>query len=76
MPWAFAIRPTTSCITRLPAAVDVHEVDPNPATAERGHHRTQRLGGAAGPADHLAEVVRVDPDLEHPALPALDAGRP
>src|SRR3954452_21114033 len=44
--------------------VDVDEVDADAAAAQRRHDRAERLGGAPGATDDLAEVVRVHADLE------------
>jgi hypothetical protein len=52
----------TGCVVDL-----VDQVDADAATADCGHDRPQRLRSATGTADHLAEVVRVDPNLEYPA---------
>src|SRR5688572_32447627 len=72
-PWGRPIRPTTTVSVEglrgslkelCSAPVGVDDVDPEAAPADAGHHLAQRLGGAPAAADDLAEIVRVDPDLE------------
>src|SRR5437899_1300626 len=53
--------------------VHVDEVDADAAATEGAHDGTQSAGGAAVAADHLAEVVGVDPDLED--APAAQGAR-
>ena len=51
--------------TDLPDLAGLQQVDADvPAPGEGADHRPQRAGGAPAPADDLAEVVRVDPDLK------------
>ena len=51
------------------ASVRVDDVDPHATPPIERDHLAQRLGGTAAPADHRAEVVGVDADLE-PLAPA------
>src|SRR6266542_452826 len=53
--------------------VHVDQVDADVAPAEGADDRTQRTRGAPAAADHLAQVVRVDPYLEH--APATEVAR-
>src|SRR5215469_12347141 len=53
---------------QLPDLVDVKQVYPDVTAArERADDRAQRTGGPPAAADHLAEVIRVYPNLEDPA---------
>src|SRR5579859_431688 len=54
------------------AAVDVDDVDANPLAADTGDHLTQRLGGASVAADHPAEIVGMNADLQALASPVVD----
>src|SRR3954451_20178544 len=72
MPWARAMRPTTSCTEWVSAnLVDVDEVDADAAAAEGGHHRAQSARSATATADDLAEVVRVHADLQDLTTPEV-----
>src|SRR6266480_3857227 len=53
--------------------VHVDEVDADAAATESAHDGAQSACGATVAADHLAEVVGVDPHLEHP--PTTEGGR-
>ena len=46
------------------SAIGVDDIDPHAAATDATHDRAQRGGRAAAAADHLAEVLRVHPDLE------------
>src|SRR5215472_15856283 len=53
---------------QLPDLVDVKQVYPDVTAArERADDRAQRTRGPPATADHLAEVIRVHPNLEDPA---------
>src|SRR5262249_2412587 len=53
---------------QLPDLVHVEQVYPDvTATRERADDRAQRTRGPPATADHLAEIIRVHPDLEDPA---------
>src|ERR1700735_287920 len=73
IPCGRPIRPTTSCMA-LADLVSVQEVDTDVGPAGQGaDHGTQGLSGAPAPADDLAQVVGMNPDLQNaaPAQPAL-----
>src|SRR5579863_9696081 len=54
--------------SQLPDLVHVQQVDPDITAARQGaDDGAQRPGGTPAPADHLAQVVGVDPDLQDPA---------
>src|ERR1700722_2094917 len=79
-PCGRAIRPVTSCMASADF-VGVQQIDADVVAAgQRADHRAQGPSGPAAAPDDLAEVVRVDPDLEHaattqPAAPDLDVVR-
>src|SRR5919107_5975499 len=54
--------------------VHVDEVDTDTAAADGAHDGAQSACGAAVAADHLAEVLRVDPDLEHTSTTQVARG--
>src|SRR5882757_1524597 len=62
------MRPTTSSTRETLSTVLVDQVDSDAAATQGADHSAQRGGGAAGPADHLAQVVGVHADLEHLAV--------
>src|SRR3954447_20437955 len=51
------------------SAVGVDDIHPHTPTADAVHHGAQGGGGPSTPADDLAQVFRVHPDLEGPATP-------
>src|SRR6185369_2608238 len=59
-PWAR----TTTPARRSPLPVGVDDIDPHTTAADAADDRAQRRGRATAPADHLAEVFGVHPDLE------------
>lgn len=46
----------------MPVGVD--DIDPDTAAADSGHHGPQRRRSTTPAADHLAEIVGMNPDLQ------------
>src|SRR5207248_2519249 len=61
---------TPASSSSLPVGVD--DIDPHTPAADAAHDRAQRRRRATAAADHLAEILGVNPDLEGAAAPGGD----